>query len=1343
VTWEETPTVPLWYWVRVEERDVATEPGRILASTGPDLHVPGAPLEVKLGNVDNGKNRVVIVDTRLHPDPAEPVVYYGLSEPFEIRPGLRPDAPIVIHMNPPKPGVVSPITVEPEAFARDVNWEGTFIKETGITGARNTTLRFTLVGAAAVKISNDPAFIEGVDSYDLSDPAGEICETTPSDDGFSVSTCVLGGWDFTRGVEDLESGIYSVWVKPFDAFGYASEPRRGVIMVDADPPRLAGLARVERCDDLTSAILAQNHLVSKLEYDCTFQDIGGDGAPLPGGAAGPLRVTAFLNEPHRPETAVMTIQGRPFEIYEDVWNEGIPLTSNAAQTLILAAYAPDGTELQGPDEAVGNDGRLWLTVEDLYNNQATLDVGFIFFDFAPPPPPAVDVPGLVRYHRIPWGSTATDGAAVFAVEGAPGAAEPGTRLAVYDGPDPDPAPPASVKLLGETMVREDGSFGGDPANPGATPLVLMPTDLPQVYLSTYDAAGNTAATATPVRDVVWTASLRGKVPGSDLENPHRLLARPWSINRRDQPDDAEVDLFDTAEQSATVAGGGRWERFVAPQDAQLLAPRTHFASAWDDARDRVVLFGGRHAKLLDQLLGDTLEWTGVEWVTLDSPAWGAGIRPGLRAGCAAAYHAPSERTVLFGGEGANGQVLDDTWEWDGTAWTLREPADGVRPPPRRHHVMCHDAKHGLTLVHGGEDAAGAPMGDLWAWDGQLWTLLSSPDLPGDPGPGAVSQHAMAYDGAREVAVLFGFHRLDDTETVESRELWEWDGAGWSAYTVAADPATPSRDLAMADGLSTVSGVGGRTCCTQFPTNEEFTWNGQELETTTASPAPPNRAGHGLIRSDLNESLIMVGGSNFQPPDALDVWERKAMYGWTLRAPLSDTLVPGGVYGHGMHYDPSYRTLHVHGGRRETEGFRGLVTWEASGETWSWNGITWETDDPAGCPPAALDEEGAWQTTLKPPGTSAYAVVPGTAAGEGMRVLAFQDGDFCAEIPGGEDGGPSRRSGHAITWTIHGLLLFGGRDLETGEPLGDTWLWDDAGETGTWTGPLDIPGPAPRHGHTMVSLYSGEIYLYGGTDGETELFDTWLLQSGAWTQVADAAAEPGGPQLDGARLVYSVRRDRPVLVGAESLAPGPGQIWEWDGSAWIERVQADPLGAGIPAARRDHALAYDLVRNRLLLTGGLNDTQTGFPAGEWWEWDEGPETRPAVVLAARFGAAQADPESEILSISTSWRAGGAARTPDPDETDGVLDLPGVRLEFWTGTTWETCAATDTVEGVLPLQHTFTDPTRITHLLDNPGNTVYVAARTVGVNGDEVAQLRVEDAEMTLRYRLPPDEAGDHE
>ena len=151
VIWEEKPPMPLWYWVRVEERDVATEPGRILASAGPDLHVPGAPLEIKLGNVDNGKNRVVIVDTRLHPDPAEPVAYYGLSEPFEIRPGLTPDEPIVIHMNPPKPGVVSPVTVEPEAFASDINWEGTFIKETGAAGARDATLRFTLVGAAAVK----------------------------------------------------------------------------------------------------------------------------------------------------------------------------------------------------------------------------------------------------------------------------------------------------------------------------------------------------------------------------------------------------------------------------------------------------------------------------------------------------------------------------------------------------------------------------------------------------------------------------------------------------------------------------------------------------------------------------------------------------------------------------------------------------------------------------------------------------------------------------------------------------------------------------------------------------------------------------------------------------------------------------------------------------------------------------------------------------------------------------------------------------------------------------------------------------------------------------------------
>ena len=51
------------------------------------------------------------------------------------------------------------------------------------------------------------------------------------------------------------------------------------------------------------------------------------------------------------------------------------------------------------------------------------------------------------------------------------------------------------------------------------------------------------------------------------------------------------------------------------------------------------------------------------------------------------------RIVLFGGSSVYPQQ-DDTWQWDGTSWTLRALA--TKPPARAIHAMAYDAaSHGL------------------------------------------------------------------------------------------------------------------------------------------------------------------------------------------------------------------------------------------------------------------------------------------------------------------------------------------------------------------------------------------------------------------------------------------------------------------------------------------------------------------------------------------------------------------------------------------------------------------------------------------------------------------------
>jgi hypothetical protein len=194
---------------------------------------------------------------------------------------------------------------------------------------------------------------------------------------------------------------------------------------------------------------------------------------------------------------------------------------------------------------------------------------------------------------------------------------------------------------------------------------------------------------------------------------------------------------------------------------------------YDSARHRTVLFGGgtfvRGTPY--RLRNDTWEWDGSEWRQAATDGPGVRRLPGM------AYDGERQQVVLFGGVGARSAAeaeppyFGDTWIWNGESW--RQVADSG-PPPRYGHVMTFDSRTRTTLMYGGNTVADKPLTDLWQWDGRRWTETT---LTG-PGPGARFGAAMAYDAARQRAVLFGGRR-DDTRT------WEWDGRRWEQIGAAS------------------------------------------------------------------------------------------------------------------------------------------------------------------------------------------------------------------------------------------------------------------------------------------------------------------------------------------------------------------------------------------------------------------------------------------------------------------------------------------------------------------------------------------------------------------------------
>jgi len=170
-------------------------------------------------------------------------------------------------------------------------------------------------------------------------------------------------------------------------------------------------------------------------------------------------------------------------------------------------------------------------------------------------------------------------------------------------------------------------------------------------------------------------------------------------------------------------------------------------------------------------------------------------------GHAMAYDSARGVTVLFGGyDGAND---GETWEWNGATWTLRATSG---PSPRFEHSLAYDSARGVTVLFGGfNSSSGSNFGDTWEWDGTTWTLRAT----GGPSPRA--GHALAYDSARGVTVLFGGNEDPIGPFVLNGETWEWDGATWTLR--ATSGPSPRTDHALAydsaRGVSVLFGGGWR------------------------------------------------------------------------------------------------------------------------------------------------------------------------------------------------------------------------------------------------------------------------------------------------------------------------------------------------------------------------------------------------------------------------------------------------------------------------------------------------------------------------------------------------------
>jgi hypothetical protein len=349
-------------------------------------------------------------------------------------------------------------------------------------------------------------------------------------------------------------------------------------------------------------------------------------------------------------------------------------------------------------------------------------------------------------------------------------------------------------------------------------------------------------------------------------------------------------------------------------------PLADHALAFDAVRNRTVLFGGFGGQ---GLVADTREYNGTSWTRIVTAH-----APQPRSGHALAYDAARGRTVLFGG--AAGAAFADTWEYDGSNWTLLAAAPASGPEPRTRTALAFDAVRGRTLLFGGV-ASYAMLADTWALANGRWQQLVAP--PGLEG------HSLTYDAARSRCVSFGGARIWDTVGfVLSADTWEYDGVHWTQSVTANAPSARAGHAAVYDAamrrtllFGGKAGFGSSNAAAYCADTWEY--DGRNwVPIPTPRGQPPARAGHALAYDLARGCVVLFGGflqsSGTNTRFFDDTWEwRDKGSGWKR---VATTSSPSPRSAHALTYDVALgRTVLFGGGQI----FPLADTWEYDGGNW--------------------------------------------------------------------------------------------------------------------------------------------------------------------------------------------------------------------------------------------------------------------------------------------------------------------------------------------------------------------------------------------------------------------------
>src|SRR5580704_2567057 len=355
-------------------------------------------------------------------------------------------------------------------------------------------------------------------------------------------------------------------------------------------------------------------------------------------------------------------------------------------------------------------------------------------------------------------------------------------------------------------------------------------------------------------------------------------------------------------------------------------------------------------------------------------------QPPARSGAAMAYDAANGSVVLFGGQRGT-RSLDDTWTWDGSAWSQAHPA--TSPPPLDNPQMTYDPATRDVLLVGVRHFEGVTPGPIACSSGS--GSASSGSSSGSatlivPPVNALPAIAPAPAATAKPGRTATVYPACNTAVVPSEVTWLWNGSDWARAlaptpfvfygntALATDPVS-NRVVLLAQGPFPEPMLGASQpaiacpvqrgapavqplCPFPFHVTPGWTWNGHTWKALAAGVSTSSFGWYGSsIVDDAVSGKLASFGSEFIAPTPAPLPCQGCGFGAPVKQSTCCTGTESVWTGNTWKQIATYRNVPATPGVAFVgdPATHSDVVLTGDGHTWRWNGA-WTRLHPGNTPP---------------------------------------------------------------------------------------------------------------------------------------------------------------------------------------------------------------------------------------------------------------------------------------------------------------------------------------------------------------------------------------------------------